>query len=127
MTFGERLKELRKQKGITQQELADILKVGRPTVAGYETKGKQPDFEKLAMLCKYFNVSSDELLGRQNIQAIDQSDELTIWIGKLLRPVNDESFQQKFIHMLSRLDEKDWNTIEKMVSYLNEEKARQEA
>jgi transcriptional regulator with XRE-family HTH domain len=64
MTFGTRLKELRNEKGLTQQQLADILKVGRPTIAGYETKDRQPDYEKLSMICQYFNVSSDYLLGR---------------------------------------------------------------
>lgn len=127
MTFGERLKELRIEKGLTQQQLADILKVGRPTIAGYETKGKQPDFDKIAMMCKYFNVSSDDLLGRHVIRADNASDELAIWIGKLLRPVNEGSFQQRFIHMLSKLDERDWNTIEKIITLMKEEQAGRDA
>ncbi len=63
MTFADRLKELREEKGVTQQELANYLGVGRPTVAGYETKNKQPDFEKLINIAKYFNVPTDYLLG----------------------------------------------------------------
>ncbi|KDR95938.1 Transcriptional regulator, contains XRE-family HTH domain [Peptoclostridium litorale DSM 5388] len=62
--FSERLKTLRNEKGLTQQDIADILGIGRATVAGYETKGKQPDYEKLTLLADYFNVSTDYLLGR---------------------------------------------------------------
>ena len=50
MSFGSILKELRKANRITQGELADFLRVSRPTIAGYETKDKQPDFEKLIKL-----------------------------------------------------------------------------
>ena len=67
-TFGERLKNLRSEKGSTQQDLADILGVGRATVAGYETKGKQPDYDKLNILADYFSTTIDYLLGRSDIK-----------------------------------------------------------
>ena len=62
MSFGSILKELRKANHITQGELAEFLKVSRPTIAGYETKDKQPDFEKLIKLSEFFNVSIDYLI-----------------------------------------------------------------
>lgn len=60
--FGETIKRLRIQKNITQAQLAHALSVGRPTIAGYETKGKQPDYDKLLKLAQFFNVSVDYLL-----------------------------------------------------------------
>lgn len=72
MNFGERLKLLREEKNYTQQDLADLLKVGRPTIAGYETKGKQPDYEKLVLLAEIFNVTIDYLVGRTNIRNFSQ-------------------------------------------------------
>lgn len=60
--FGETIKKLRKQHNITQAQLAQALSVGRPTIAGYETKGKQPDYDKLIKLALFFNVSIDYLL-----------------------------------------------------------------
>lgn len=64
--FGKRLKQLREENSLTQQDLSDLLHVGRSTIAGYETKGKEPDFQKLCLLANYFNVSIDYLLGLSN-------------------------------------------------------------
>lgn len=62
MKFGETLKNLRDIKGITQNDLAKYLGVSRATIAGYETKNHQPDYEKLEKLARYFEVSIDYLL-----------------------------------------------------------------
>lgn len=62
MSFATRLKKLRTVSHVTQQDLADYLNVTRPTIAGYETKGKEPDYKTLSMIASYFNVSIDYLL-----------------------------------------------------------------
>lgn len=64
MEFGDILKSLRKQKRLTQKELADILFVEQTTISSYE-KGKiQPTAKIISQLADYFEVSSDYLLGR---------------------------------------------------------------
>lgn len=68
MNFSQRLRYLRDLNDITQEDLAKYLSVGRPTVAGYETKGKQPSFELLCKIADYFDVSIDYLLGRIDIK-----------------------------------------------------------
>ena len=66
MTFGQNLKYLREIHHVKQDDLAAYLKVTRSAIAGYETRGKQPDYEKLIHIAKYFNVSVDYLLtGKQ--------------------------------------------------------------
>ncbi len=62
MNFANTLKSLRELHNVTQEELAAYLKVSRPTIAGYETKDRQPDFEKLIKIAEYFNVSIDYLI-----------------------------------------------------------------
>ena len=62
MKFSNTLKDLREIKQVTQGQLAEYLKVSRPTVAGYETKNHQPDFEKLEKMARYFDVSIDYLV-----------------------------------------------------------------
>ena len=61
MTLSNRLKTLRLQHNMTQQYVADSINVARTTVAGYETKNRQPSHEKLNDLADLFNVSIDYL------------------------------------------------------------------
>ena len=72
MDFAQRLKDLRNFHRYTQSELADIIGVCRATVAGYETKRKQPNFETLIKIADAFNVSTDFLLCRKAVQNNDK-------------------------------------------------------
>ena len=68
MTIGERLLKLRKEKNISQEELANVLDVSRQTISKWETDQTTPDFDKIIPICNYFNITSDELLsGKKDI------------------------------------------------------------
>lgn len=68
MTIGERLLKLRKEKNLSQEELANILDVSRQTVSKWESDQSTPDFDKIIPLCNYFGITADELLtGKENI------------------------------------------------------------
>lgn len=73
MDFGTRLKELRLQKKLTQEELGKIVHVSKVSISGYERGGRNPDRETLTDLADYFGVSTDYLLGRSNIPTPDKS------------------------------------------------------
>lgn len=62
--FNEILEELRKEKRITQRELAAKLGIARTTYSGYENGTRQPDQRTLNKIADYFGVSVDYLLGR---------------------------------------------------------------
>lgn len=62
MEFNEKLQELRKQKGITQEELASQLYVSRTAVSKWESGRGYPNIESLKLIAKYFSVTVDELL-----------------------------------------------------------------
>ena len=62
MTLGERLMNLRKEKHLSQEEVANILNVTRQTVSKWELDQSLPDFDKIMPLCKLYEISSDELL-----------------------------------------------------------------
>lgn len=70
--FGDRLKELRQQKQLTQNEFASILGIGRTTLSHYELNNREPDFEILEKIANYFDVSIDYLVGRSNIKTFDE-------------------------------------------------------
>ena len=61
--FGKRLKELRKEKGLTQEALAHIFNVSKTTICQYETIKQEPDLTLLVKISQYFGVTTDYLLG----------------------------------------------------------------
>ena len=62
MNIGIKIKELRKQKGITQTELSKVLGVGKTTISNYETGYSTPDSLIIQRLSEFFNVSTDFLI-----------------------------------------------------------------
>ncbi|MCI7657969.1 helix-turn-helix domain-containing protein [Anaerotignum sp.] len=62
--FPQRLRQLRKERGITQTALGRYLHYKHTAVANYESGRNQPSFEDLLKLADYFDVSTDFLLGR---------------------------------------------------------------
>ena len=67
MSFGEKLKNLRKTRGVTQEELASEIFVSRSMIAKYETGKAYPTNEILQRIAEYFNVSLDELVKKQEL------------------------------------------------------------
>lgn len=74
MMLGDRLRELRNNKKLTQEELAEKIGVTRGTYAHYEINKRQPDYETLKKLSDYFNVSLDYLITGEDGQ-IPSPDE----------------------------------------------------
>ena len=74
MTLGEKLKKLRTDKNLTQEELAEILFVSRTAISKWESGRGFPNIESLKAISKYFSVSLDELLSGEEILAIAEND-----------------------------------------------------
>lgn len=66
MEFGEKLKELRKAKGLTQDELAECLFVSRTAVSKWESGRGYPSIDSLKQIALFFSVSIDELICSEN-------------------------------------------------------------
>lgn len=62
--FAQRLEKLRLEKGLTHQEMADMLGITRQAYGNYESGKREPDFKTLDKLADFFNVSLDYLLGK---------------------------------------------------------------
>ena len=62
ITIGENIKRLRLEKGITQEQLAEILNVSNAAVSKWERGGSFPDITLLFPLADYFGISVDELM-----------------------------------------------------------------
>lgn len=70
--IGERLKQLRIKNGLKQQELADMFGLSSGTISFYESEQRKPDIDFIVAIAKYFDVSTDYLLGLTN--AIDKEN-----------------------------------------------------
>lgn len=66
--FAAIIKNLRIERGITQEQLASLLKVSRSTIGMYETGSREPDFETLEAIADIFNVDMDYLIGRSSVE-----------------------------------------------------------
>jgi transcriptional regulator with XRE-family HTH domain len=64
MNFNEKLTNLRRARGLSQEQLADLINVSRQAISKWETAESQPDLAKLILLTNVFEVSLDELCGR---------------------------------------------------------------
>ena len=82
MSLGERLYELRKKKGLSQEEVAEKLNVTRQSVSKWETDESKPDFDKIVPICELYEISTNELLNgtqeekeEQEVQVINKDNK----------------------------------------------------
>ena len=74
MEFHEKLQQLRKQKGLTQEELAEILFVSRTAVSKWESGRGYPNIDSLKAIAKFYAVTVDRLLSGEEVLDIAQQD-----------------------------------------------------
>ena len=74
MEFNQKLQELRKQKGLTQEELAEKLYVSRTAISKWESGRGYPNIESLKAISKFFSVTLDELLSSDEVLTIAEED-----------------------------------------------------
>jgi len=74
MEFNEKLQELRKNKGLTQEELAEALYVSRTAISKWESGRGYPSIGSLKEIAKYFPVTIDELLSSDEVLSIAEED-----------------------------------------------------
>ena len=74
MEFNKKLQELRKQKGLTQEELSEKLYVSRTAISKWESGRGYPNIESLKAIAKFFGVTVDELLSSGEVLTIAEED-----------------------------------------------------
>lgn len=76
MSVGERIKKLRCQKDMTQEQLAELLRITSAAVSGWECGRNAPDISQIPQLCKIFSVSADMLLNIDLSNQMQRIDEI---------------------------------------------------
>lgn len=119
--MNERIKELRKALGLTQQEMAEKLGIKRNTIAQYEIGRNPPTDTVITLMCRAFDVNEEWLRtgeGEMFIQ-LSRDEELAAFFGDLL--AGEPDFKQRLLSVLARLSEDEWALLEKMAESLASE------
>lgn len=83
MIIGERVKEARANKNLTQEELGNMIGVSKVSICGYETGNRTPTMAMFLKLADALDVTVDYLLGREIKAICDEDDAYTIPISKI--------------------------------------------
>ena len=121
MEIKDRIKELRKAKGLTQFEFADRLKVSRSNIASYETGKNELSSAVISLICRTFSVSETWLRTGDGEMFSDtaREEQIAAFMGDVLA-AESEDFRKRFISMLSSLSVDEWRFIEEKAKELVE-------
>ena len=120
-----RLKELRKNLNLTQQDFADKIGIKRNTITNYEVGLRVPSNSVIHNICREFNVNEDWLrTGKGNIFNATGDDELAYLVGQLCG--SDDEFKKEFVKTLCKLSDKQWKVLKEFIDevYFNSKRDR---
>lgn len=122
-----RIKEVRKSAGLTQQEFAEKLGIPRSNVGGYETGARTPVDAAVKLICATFNVNESWL--RHGIgdmyRPVNRDAEISAFVDEIMVSQSAD-FRRRLVAVLARLDPQEWKLLERMALKLADE-ARREA
>ncbi|KTE89138.1 helix-turn-helix domain-containing protein [Desulfitobacterium hafniense] len=75
MSFSEKLRVLRKEKGLSQEQLAEMVNVSRQAVSKWESEQAYPELDKLILLSDFFNISLDDLIKDKNPEDVAKNND----------------------------------------------------
>lgn len=121
--MNERMKELRKILGVTQQELADKLGLKRNTIATYEIGKASPSDRVISDLCNKYNVNEEWLRtgNGEILKKVPDEDEVAIYVSELLQP--DNPFSELIVEVMrtySQLDPKSQEVLKEFSNKLRD-------
>ncbi|WP_077614977.1 helix-turn-helix domain-containing protein [Caenibacillus caldisaponilyticus] len=112
-SLGERIRHLRERKNLSQRRLADALMISNVQLSRYESGSRTPDPELIARIAKYFNVSSDYLLGIKDTVHESAENYLKDEDLALLKQIKKINGMEAFIRELVA-NTKDYQKIKKI-------------
>ena len=111
---AERIKQLRKKKGISQSELAELIGVKNNTVSTWERGTRKPDFEALNLLSDYFEVSFEYILGSSDKEEARVKPTQDVLDELALSALADELYDH--VKKYSMLSNKSQKMIDALIS-----------
>ena len=103
MLIGQRIRDMRIEKGLSQQELGDLLGVTKVSICGYENGTRTPSLDTFYDLAKVFNTTTDYLLGREITIRDEENNE---YLGSVslddIRIINELKNNEKLYERLTK-------------------------
>ncbi|MFC5648379.1 helix-turn-helix domain-containing protein [Paenibacillus solisilvae] len=107
MTMGDRLRELRLRKSLSQEDVARQIGVTRSAYSHYEINNRQPVYETLKKLAVLFNVSLDYIIGGEPVKPETQVTPEAIEIIRILNSMDQEKRKQSIDRMMAVIRQAD--------------------
>ena len=120
--MNERIQAIIIAKGMKKTEFAQKLNVSQAYISQLCTGTKTPSDRTISDICREFDVSETWLRTGEGEMFVpmSRSQEISTFVGKVLKGEED-TFKRRFVAMLSRLDENDWEGLEKMVNEIKKD------
>lgn len=121
--MNERLKKLRKELDMTQQEFADRIGIKRNSLANYETGRNTPIDAIIVSICREFNVNENWLRTGEGEMFVEMSydDEIAQFVSQVMGE-EDDSFKKRLISGLAALDDNGWKVLEDFLDSIQTKK-----
>lgn len=126
--MNERIKELRKALGLTQQKFAESIGVRQNTVAQYEMGRNQPIDTVITLICREFNVNEEWLRTGNGEMFMPKSrnEALFEFVTKIAEGPPDD-IRSKLLSVMARLTEEQWELLDDMAHKLADEVQKEKA
>lgn len=114
-----RIRELRKELGLTQAKFGERLGIKANTIGNYETGLRVPSDAIIFSICREFDVNEDWLRTGSGDMFITKtrSQEIVDFMSELMSD-SDDSFKRRFIESIAQLSEDEWKVIEQIIDRL---------
>ena len=128
MTIGERIKKVRKELNLTQQDFAERIGATQNTMTRYENGKINPSSAAITLICRTFHVNETWLregTGPMLTQPTGSVEQVREWVNGIFE--KGSYFEQSFIKSRSCFTDKEWNLMEKFIDMLVEDQKAREA
>lgn len=123
--IGTRVQQIIEAKSISKTDFANTLNISQAYVSKIINKGGMPSDRLIEDICEKFRIREEWLRtghGEMFLD-LDKKDELVLWASTALRGESEE-FRNRFVELLSKLDENDWELLANMAETLAKQKEK---
>lgn len=125
MTCGERVKLIRKEKGLTLEKFGEPIGVGKTAISMIENNVNNLTDQMLMSICRVYDINEEWLrngTGEMFI-SVTRDEQIADFIGDILRD-EDDSFRKRMVSVLAKLSEEEWKVLEGIAERITESKGQ---